>query len=315
MRSDGAFHLSDFAAWRQCDKRYELEVVGRTPPAWRSPQGINGTAIHRVADVIHAEKLWNASRFTLAPIYHDAFRWAIEHPVRDEERETPIFWGEYMNEETASAAFAGDAMLMLEGYAADERNQNAFILASHSRWRATFAGVPWAGEIDRIDINEDGTATIVDLKSAKSKPNEIEMALWTQLAYAMFMRSGMVKKIADDDSVTWKAVDLDVRSVVWLHLRDYVPYLKNGKTTSGRVYSKGERRGPAYYETMITTDAYAAMAREMDLFVRAVGRGEFPRRPGTHCSYCKVAERCLTQYRGHIAGALNITEEAYDGEG
>jgi len=112
---------------------------------------------------------------------------------------------------------------------------------------------------------------------------------------------------------------MDVGRVTWLHLRDYIPYRKNGARADGTAYRKGDQRGPAYYSLEVTPQLLDAHAREIALFAKAVEAGRFERRPSNYqCSRCKVTEACLRAFMGSLDAeavkGLNVTEGDYEPE-
>jgi hypothetical protein len=305
VRADGTFHLTDFASWRGCDYRYWLEVVRGEPRATLSPWALNGTAIHRVIDQLHHSGFgWD-----LPTLYAEAFDHAVRNPTRKDEESLPIAWGPD-GRDAVLERMAADALMMLRGYAADPRNREAFVVAGHSQWRMEIDGAPWAGEIDQIRAEGDGTMTVVDLKSGREAPRGPSLELWTQLGYAIALSEAEFRHTGDEARPEWKRLGLEVGRVVWLHLRDYEPYIRIPPDKRA-TYVPGSPRGQVYYEIPISAAAVAAMRREMSLFVGAVRRGEFPRRPSPYeCSRCHVADRCLAGYRGTIVGQ-EIAEDAY----
>lgn len=317
MRRDGAFHLSDFSGWRGCDKRYELEVLGGATPAFRHPAALNGVAIHRVVDQVHAHELWDIDSEGLSDAWAAAFEWAIEHPVNPEEAGVPIRWGEFMDEAHARSTFARDALAMVRGYMADPRNREAEVLVAHGRWRAKIGGALWAGELDQVRRESDGSYSVIDLKTGQDRPSGPPLELWAQVGYSLALRDAEFLRFDDEGEVVWTPISIQPRRVAWLHMRDYIPYLRSGKTSSGRTYRAGEMRGQAFYYVDVNAQSLEGIAREMGLFTSSVARGDFPRRPSSYeCARCHVRERCLASYRGEIdAAALRLTEEDFqDGQ-
>ena len=313
---DMELHPSDFEAWRGCDKRFELTTLRREPPAWRHPAAVNGTAIHAVIGWIHSDKLWDKDRDFLATIYADEFHDAIENPIRPEERGVRIAWGDMGDEFGARAKYAADALTMLDGYRADQRNKDAKLLLSEGRWRAELAGFKFAGTLDQARDLGDGTVELVDLKSGVERRDEVPLKLWGQgLTYAIALQHADFSSITDE---RWAPLSLRVARVTWAHLQDYVPYKKKS-VRAGRTYLLGDMRGPVFYPIEVTAQALASHAAELHMFAESVASGRFPRRPSNYeCSRCKVAEACLLGFHGSLDAAtvasLNVTEGDYESQ-
>jgi RecB family exonuclease len=301
-------HLTSMQDWQGCGHRFELTELRGAAPQSRSPKAINGTAIHRVIDQVHKHNLWEAGRDTIAEFYAAAFREAIDQPARESEVGVEIAWGEHLDAATAQAAFAGDALAMIDGYRVDVRNRLADLIVSECEWRATFASRAWAGRIDQARRLQDGTVQVVDLKSGAEKISATALQLWMQgLGYSVALENAEFRHIGNGNG-EWKPLHLPVSKVTWLHLRDYIPYLRGGKTKNGGTYKAGDHRGPAFYNLEVTDQAKRSVLREMQLFSDAVEAGRFERRPSVYqCSRCKVTAACLREF-GVPEGATSDVE-------
>lgn len=312
-------HPSSLVQWQSCGRQFEIETMRRVPPAWRHPSALNGTAIHRVIDLVHSRNLWNVDRAAIAAVYRECFSWAVLNPVREEEANVPVFWGEHRDEETAFPRLAADGLDMINGYRHDPRNREAKILVSEGKWRATFGGFDWEGTIDQARDLGDGTVQLVDLKSGQERMNATSLALWPQgFTYVLALAHAVFRPIAADQFAPWTPLKLNVSRLSWLHLRDYIPYLKASRRGSVE-YKRGDLRGPAFYDVEVTKQALSSHVREIGMFAQAVASGRFERRPSTYqCSRCKVAATCLKDFYGSLDEAtiksLRITEEDYGTE-
>lgn len=313
-------HLSTLDDWRGCGKRFELSTLRRVAPLWRHPAALNGTAIHRLIEAVHAEELWDAPRADMAELYAAAFHFAVECPTYEHERGVPVWWGKAQDERGGMAEYAADALEMIDGYRADIRNRAARLVLSEARWRADMAGHRWAGMLDQARELGDGAVELVDLKSGRTRLADVPLRLWGQgLGYAIALGHAEFMPMEHAAAEPWRSFELKVSRVTWLQLRDYVPYLKGGRRSDGTSYVKGDLRGRAHYSVAVTPETLRAQAEEMRLFAEAIAAGRFERRPSNYqCGMCRVQEACLTQFYGTLdeetVRSLRVTVEDYGEE-
>lgn len=317
MPQDVELHPTGMVKYQECGKRFDLETISRVVPQWRVPQALNGTAIHRTIAWFHLGN-WDATEDEVRHKYAESFAKAIEDPYYVEERGVPVKWPDGSDPQFAAAEFAADALEMIEGYRKDPRNRAAKVVAVEVEWSMGWDGFNWAGTIDQIRVEKD-RLVVVDLKSGQNRPPAAFLALWPQgLTYARAVHGDGAEHAHVSPRKTFAALpDLPVEKMVWVHLRDYVPY-KRKTTRQGRVYLAGDLRGQAYYDAPVTPAALQAHAKEMSAFADAVRAGRFDRRPSIqNCARCSVRNVCLATFGEYESGALSSLlsqEEVEDNE-
>jgi hypothetical protein len=244
-------------------------------------------------------------RTAVAEVYADAFSWAITNPVREEECDSPVFWGDMADEATARAAYAADALAMLDGYRADARNRRAKVLVQEALWRATFGRFDWEGTLDRADSLDGGGVELLDFKSSRDEIDPVPLSMWPQgLTYALALGHAVFRPVGAGPHAPWSPLALKARKLTWVQLRDYIPYVKRGTRRDGTTYQPGDLRGPVYHSVEVTNAMLESHAREIAMFAMAVESGRFPRRPSNNqCTYrCKFTERCRIDFNTELSG-------------
>lgn len=312
-----SLHPSNMMVWQGCGKQFDLEIMHGVAPKFLHPAAVNGTALHVVFDHIHTDNLWDATEDVLATMYKDSFHWAIANPSVEKDRGLPVRWGDLQDEFTAAAKMAADAMAMINGYRRDLRNRLAKVLITEGRWRANFAGFDWEGRLDQARDLGEGKTELIDWKSGVDNVEEPFLAMWPQgLTYAIASENAEFMKRGTD---VWTPLHLSVTKCTYVKLRDYIPYEKAGKKKGG-TFKRGDLRGPVFRTVEITPQILASHIQEMRFFSEAVHNGRVERRPSTYqCNRCRVAERCLRDFRGSLDQdtmlKLKVTEEDYESQG
>lgn len=230
-----------------------------------------------------------------------------------------------------------------------------------------------SGHVDLVyePIEQALTLAMADWKTGAQKPNQIELDhSWESGIYSAAMKSGLwikrehielpmdaplkyerdrklmeqelirVAKVYERDGEVESHVHMlsefpsDIR---YVHLPDYVPYLRGGKKSVSRPeevafhgldgpgevkYAKGDRRGPGWYEVRRTEHDIPRLETMLKNIVGTVRMGRFFESVSEKCNRCPHKLPCLNsgyELRGdektRLDRALNQIEIEDDGLG
>lgn len=157
------------------------------------------------------------------------------------------------------------------------------VLAAEHEFRVTLGvgddEVTLRGSMDRLERDEQGRVVVVDFKTGKHPPREMDVPAHPQLGvYQIAVRSGAAKALLGDDAPDGEAT---VGGAELVHLRS---------ETRGRV--KVQHQPPPVESAAWAGDEQLAGV------VRTIRAESFPATPGPSCTYCDVRTSCPAQPEG-----------------
>ena len=127
----------------------------------------------------------------------------------------------------------------------------------------------------------------------------------TRLQYdvAQIAASPVQKFDVDGDGVCEQRINLIPFSHCLYYVRDHIPYLKAGKTKSGREWKAGDDRGGGMYFVKRSYSQLKAIEDELVEIHKYVNSGIYPRIGKLHnmCThYCAYKEPCFKDLKGEM---------------
>jgi len=299
IRYGKSFRKSSIRTYLACPRAYEYKYEMGFAPETEMLSSVAGRAAHKVIWALHRTGRFDAD---IRKWFERAFEQEFE------AREGDISWPK--DPSIVRREIADEYVEMLDGYAKDERNRGAHLLLNEAMFHVELSmprsrsRYPIDGRIDQVR-RLDGRLAVIDIKSGKERPTEMDVLCSTELAiYAYGVWKGL-----------GVAFEFPIVIGYW-HLRDYIPYQQNqyaefistGRKArdpeTGRMrnevkpnprfehgYKKGQARGPNWYWREITEADLWAMLEDVAQVYRSIRMGIFPRREGE--SYCEN----LCEYR------------------
>jgi RecB family exonuclease len=313
----GCFHVSQIRTYLTCPRQYlfrhklgmKSEEVGFS--------ALVGSAIHNVISSWHLRQR------------EPAIERLMEEFAQDLERRRDAVWnagkeiGGYDGVASMEKAIK-EAGQMMGGYVEDRRN-HVPLVANETRFRVKVQGgktpYPFAGTIDQARRESEGHLHLADIKTGKTKPQQILLDLDMQLSlYAIALAKGEVERVGDT-KVEWGPVNERPAMLSIIHLRDYMPYEKNEfaeftthpteteinpetkrkrkkKIPNPRFaegYKKGEQRGPVFYTTQRSAFDLEQAEKDLSRICAAIKFNMFFRRPaaqGACIGFCRFVAEC-----------------------
>ncbi|MDF2967284.1 MAG: UvrD/REP helicase [Nocardioidaceae bacterium] len=157
------------------------------------------------------------------------------------------------------------------------------VLAAEHEFRVTLGvgddEVTLRGSMDRLERDEQGRVVVVDFKTGKHPPREMDVPAHPQLGvYQIAVRSGAATELLGDEAPDGDAA---VGGAELVHLRS---------ETRGRV--KVQHQPPP------ADSAAWAGDEQLAGVVRTIRAESFPATPGLSCTYCDVRTSCPAQPEG-----------------
>jgi len=290
IRFNQPFHYSDIENYQQCPLKFYFENSLNLKSQFISWQSVMSKAIklslwniHQENDCFaHPEKLQSM----LISKYEEVCQRLLKKGIEIREA-LPIPFESYV--------------VMLKGYIRKKENNEAKIIYSNADFRFSIKPFTttyyFAGSIDQLRQNKDGTLEIIIFKSGrKSNHRHFDLFLNFQLsisAYALFQ--GEIS--TDEEDLKWHKPDLIPDYVSLYFLQDHRTYRRNYKRRdeSGKLVtcSAGEEKGPALYRSTRNLERLCYIPQELGRICAAIRRNDFFPRPNFLCQkYCNYKDYC-----------------------
>jgi len=208
-----------------------------------------------------------------------------------DESDVPIYWKD--DRDTEIGKLVDEAVEMLENYRGKDYNRETNVILSESKFMLKVGRNVFSGTVDQIRQNEDDSFTLLDFKSSKFPPNQTFLDVDYQLGlYALACWKGVFK--LPDGTMKMLEIPPDKLKIVYYHLRDHIPYKRNGNG-----FKTGDERGDPRRFTSRTRDQLKVLKRDVSAIASNVRRGVFPRNPGTiNCPACAYSDICTGDAKG-----------------
>jgi CRISPR/Cas system-associated exonuclease Cas4 (RecB family) len=320
---EGCFHASSIRQYLTCPRQYYFRHVLGMKSDDVALASITGSAYH------HCISWWHRARDTDGMSVPDVDALVEEFSGECQRRvRVCLESGKEINGYSADAMAKAlkEATLILGGYVADPRN-DVTLLCNERRFKVGIGSgktvYPFAGTVDQVRMRRDGTYDLVDLKSGKTKPQDVLLALDYQLSvYALAMVKGEWETHSDT-ATTWEVIGQRADTIAICHLRDYLPKQKNefseeiilkgeyeinpatGKKRQKRVpnpkfaegYKKGDL-GPVFYRTQRSPYELTQADKDLARVCAAIRFKMYFRRPvaqGACVGFCRYVGECSTE--------------------
>jgi CRISPR/Cas system-associated exonuclease Cas4 (RecB family) len=319
---EGCFHASAISQYLTCPRQYYFRHVlgiktGEVPFA-----SITGSAYH------HVISYWHRMRDTDRPVPDhlkllDEFKNEVHRRVIVVLENPELELKGY--DDAASEKVLTEAHAILKGYVEDPRN-DVRLLCNERRFRVNVQSgktpYPFAGTVDQVRMRHDGTYDLVDLKSGKTKPQDVLLALDYQLSvYAIAMVKGEWETHSDTQT-TWETIGQRADTMAICHLRDYIPKAKNEfakeiitdeyeinpetkrkrkKRIPNPKYEEGYKVGdvgPVFYRTQRSSYELTQAEKDLARVCAAIKFKMYFRRPvqqGACVGFCRYVDECSTE--------------------
>ena len=268
-----------------CGRQAYLHYVKGIKEQSRNIMGVRGTALHKAVQVLHTQKKFGDWLDVYSECWNDTM---------DNDAESSLPWSKDLKDTDIEKVY-DDGALMLDGYC--KENSGVNVIAAEARFLMliehprTGTRYRMTGSIDQIVEMYTDNFQMVDLKSGSNTPNPQFLKLNMQFsAYGLALEKG-VFLLPDGGTMEFgKYPNL----LVWLHMRNYLPYKRSGRRADGTKFARGDKRG----DTMIFVPRSDADYKEFQAtacrLVQAVRMNIFP--PVANdivCSMCRFQEPCL----------------------
>ncbi|GBE29368.1 PD-(D/E)XK nuclease superfamily protein [bacterium BMS3Bbin04] len=207
-----------------------------------------------------------------------------------DESDVPIYWKE--DREPTIDKLVDEVVEMLENYRGKDYNRDANVILSESKFMLKVGRNVFSGTVDQIRQNDNGEFTLLDFKSSKFPPNQTFLDVDYQFGlYSLACWKGVFK--LPDGTMKMLEIPPDKLRIVYYHLRDHIPYKRNGKG-----FQAGDERGDPRKFTSRTRDQLKVLKRDVGAIASNINRGVFPRNPGTiNCPACAYSAICIGDSR------------------
>jgi len=240
--------------------------------------------LHRLIEEFHTVN-WSLD---IAKRYRELMDHAEFH---GDESDIHIFWKD--DRDTEIDKLVDEAVEMLENYRGKDYNRDANVVLSEAKFMLKVGRNIFSGTVDQIRQNDNGEFTLLDFKSSKFPPNQTFLDVDYQLGlYALACWKGVFK--LPDGTMKMLEIPPDKLQIVYYHLRDHIPYKRNGKG-----FHAGDEKGDPRRFTSRTRDQMKVLKRDVAAIASNINRGVFPRNPGTtNCPACAYADICKGDAKG-----------------
>jgi len=268
-----AMRQSSLKAYLFCPRSYQLRFLEDTPPTFRNPKALFGSAIHELIRRMHAGE-WEMELL-------EAFRQTFEVLEQEEEGEIPIRW---QNEAKERAMFEEEAVAMLTGYQDKSYNREAEILLAEAPFTLSVGKQVFTGTVDQVRRNPDGSIDLVDFKTSRFAVSQAFLDVDVQMSlYATALWRGVFRTEGG-----LRVLGLLPDRCTWYHLRHYIPY----KRKTG-AFQAGDERGDPRLVTRRTEADLEEFFEEAAMIAEAIDRGLFPKNPSQlTCGFCAYGGSC-----------------------
>jgi len=285
----GPWHQSMISLYLTCPKQFKLRYVDNIRSDAKSSAMCAGTAMHGTIATMHTDNAFDH--------YEDIFQSEWDAVVKEDD--------ENKFRDTEAAKLPGkriEGLEIVKQYSVVERD--AAVTFVEVPFEVEIGGEKFAGTIDQIRQSGD-EIQLVDLKSNLAAPSSLYLEKNLQFSiYAYGILNGILKPPSGD-------VELGILPVpYWYHLRNLLPYKKNGKTRGGRVYKKGDLKGNPMMKTPRNEADMEKLVQTIGDITKAIKMGVFFERPsslGSCVGFCQYHAACNGEY--HFADNAIILPE------
>lgn len=279
------FHQSDIETYLVCPRQYYFRKVLNFKPEYRSIQEVNGTVIHKCIEMIHQENFRVNTDSKLKELYSSLFT------EEEEKSEIPLWWND-REKEFDKLVF--DATSILHGYANDKLNQECELILSEANFRVKIGRYPFEGRVDQLRRTKDGKTVLMDFKSGNTKPNPFYLRLSNQFSiYAYACKHGEFLI-----NGKWEKLNILPDEIIWCHLRNFIPYKRNGKKSNGEKYKMGDLKGDVFLSTQRTEHDLEYLEKDIARICGSIRLKQFYRRvsmTGSCNGFCRFNDICFDE--------------------
>lgn len=261
-----------------CPLLFKYRHLDGIRPAWRSPNALHGSPLHKMVFLMHRDK-WNMRPHMY---YRDIF--ADYELEREPDKDIPVFWKD--DREKMLAAFEQNAVEIIEGYRRNPANQEAVVWYAETGFRVKIAGYTFTGTLDQVRRNADGTVELIDFKSNQRRPTEAFLFNdWQLSLYTYALRYGELKVGGD-----WLAPRLLPDYSSWYFLRAHE--VRKRTTVNGK---SGEEKGEALLRSTRTLDDLRGFRKDVANLLKAMLKNWYAPNPN-HCALCPFTQVCTSRH-------------------
>ena len=285
-----AMRQSSLKAYLFCPRSYQLRFLEDTPPAFRNPKALFGSAIHELIRRMHADE-WEMDLL-------EAYRQTFEMLEQGENAKIPIRW---QNEAKERALLEEEAVAMLTAYREKSYNRETEVLLAEAPFTLSVGKQVFTGTVDQVRRNPDGTIELVDFKTSRFAVSQAFLDVDVQMSlYAAALWRGAFRT---DEGLRMLGILPD--RCTWYHLRHHIPY----KRKTG-AFQAGDERGDPRLVTRRSEADLEEFFEEAGMIAEAIGRGLFPKNPNPmHCGFCAYGGACGM---AHLAEPTNLNLKEVD---
>ena len=285
-----AMRQSSLKAYLFCPRSYQLRFREDTPPAFRNPKALFGSAIHELIRRMHADE-WEMDLL-------EAYRQTFEMLEQGENAKIPIRW---QNEAKERALLEEEAVAMLTAYREKSYNRETEVLLAEAPFTLSVGKQVFTGTVDQVRRNPDGTIELVDFKTSRFAVSQAFLDVDVQMSlYAAALWRGAFRT---DEGLRMLGILPD--RCTWYHLRHHIPY----KRKTG-AFQAGDERGDPRLVTRRSEADLEEFFEEAGMIAEAIGRGLFPKNPNPmHCGFCAYGGACGM---AHLAEPTNLNLKEAD---
>ena len=311
-----------------CALATKFEYIDGRSASKRPPYLVFGTGMHLAIEELHNnDDLWEESK--LKSLVKDSLR-RSEFETRDHLR--PVSRPDDSESRLRlKDLFVSTGTTMLKHYISDHNNINANVIMSELSFKVNIGKYLFAGTIDQVRKNSDGSIELVDFKTSKKMPSIHSLMRSYQFAvYMLALRDGTFSD--------GKKYGITPDIITWYHLRDYQEYEKptpvesiekrgnnitdsfkdwlNNKaktysleeikqlTGNNRYRSKdkiycniGHCKGPGRHSFRWSDHWLSVMEKNIIHVCAAMRMDKYPPNP-SYCSTCRFIDRCDLHLHG-----------------
>jgi RecB family exonuclease len=274
LKQSTPIHQSSINSFLNCPLNYRYRYIDGLTQESMHPAAINGSTLHKLIERMHAGE-WEID---IAEEFERVYRLFEAESI---EKGSPVLYAD--DPEKTFTGFVKDAVEILESYRQDENNRNVEVLLSEAPFRMTYAGHEFAGIIDQVRRNPDGTVELIDFKSNKQPPQKHALVMDYQLLlYMLALKHGEVL-IGDE----WVELNLQVDYTSWYFLR----YLMKRKRTTVNGQA-GEQFGDPLFRIQRSLMDVRRARMQIKGILRLMATGVYPANPH-FCQICSFKQTCL----------------------
>jgi len=316
-------HKSHAVTAKGCLAKLRFQDIWKIPPPFVNESGLAGSAFHDAVEDYHRYQIQARRDGTFEDensILDDAKYW-FEKFVSNFHRRKESTTKAGIKINTADDIKAEDFAVMINGYIKKSYNRYAEPILIETKFyfeiQRGHKVYKFAGTIDQL--------LKIKLEHLPFNPNDVDVAKKGYVYLHRDIKTGKkndpgMLEVNDDINLysyalAFGAFDLDgdgiceqrINLIPFAHclyfVRDHIPYLKSGKTKSGRVYKAGEDRGSGMQFVKRTYNQLKAIEDELIETHKYVNCGVYPRIGKLHnmcVNYCAYKEPCFKDLIGEM---------------